>query len=468
MDKNNLESFKIANKITGTAIDYTHDGRGVIKYQNMPIFVPNLLVGEKADVEILVNKKTYYEGKVLHRYNDSKERIVPPCKFYEECGGCQLQHFSYKEQLKMKKIRVAEVLRRIGGYNGKIQDCIPSPSPYYYRTKTQMPFGYGDKGQLIAGFYTPKTHTIIDIDHCLIENKTMSEVMFNIKNLMKKYRFEPYNINKNKGWLRYLMLRHGLLTNETLVTFVTGPTFFPKKEEIIQTILKENPSVKTIVQNINDKKTNVVLGEKEKILYGPGYIYDEIEGLKFKISPKSFFQVNPLQTKALYQKAIQYADLKGHETVLDAYCGVGTISLLTAKYVKKVIGVEIVIDAIKNAQENAQINQIKNAEFYVQDAAKFLKAYPSSFDAIFVDPPRNGLSEEFIQMVLEKKPQKFIYISCEPSSLARDLKILQSIYQVKEVQPVDMFSQTYHVETITLLSLKTALKNHLINRKRSI
>ncbi len=445
-------------RIKATCVDYTHDGKGVVKHEGKPIFVPYLMLGEEAEILITNIRATYSEGRIVQHIKTSKERVVAPCPYYESCGGCQLQHMSYKEQLKMKKMRVAEVLRRMGDYNGKVEDIIASEAPFYYRNKVQFPFGKDERGNLVAGLYQRGSHRIIDIESCMIENAEADQIVRIVKALCVQYNIEPYDQKYKKGFIRHVMVRKGFSTNELMVVIVTGKINFPEKQIFVDTLTKAFPNIRTIVQNINPDFTDVVLGYREHILYGDGFIEDKLADLTFKIAPKSFFQVNPLQTEKLYSKALEIAELTKEDVVLDAYSGVGTITLLAAKQAKHVTGVEIVKDAIINAIENAKINTIKNVSFIHSDVAPFLverAAKGKTYDVLFVDPPRQGCDDSFLTAVKTIRPKKVVYISCEPSSLARDIKKLNDLYEVKYVQPVDMFSQTYHVETVALLLLKT-------------
>lgn len=444
-------------RFRGVCIDYTHDGKGVFKHNGFPVFVPNILMGEEADVLITNHRGKFAEGRVEKRLTNSPNRVTPPCPFYEACGGCQIQHLSYEEQLKMKKSRVAEVLRRIGGYNGKIQDIIPSEVPFEYRNKVQFPFGKNEKGELITGLYRAGTHHIIDVDHCMIEQAEADKIVAVVKSMMIEFGYEPYDQKYKKGFLRHVMVRKGYYTNQIMVVLVTGKVNFPEKHQFVDRLIQTFPNIRTIVQNINPEFTDVILGYREHILFGDGFIEDMIAGLTFKIAAKSFYQVNPLQTQKLYEKALEIAMLTKDDVVLDAYSGVGTITLLASRLAKHVTGVEIIKDAVQNAIENAKVNQIKNVSFIEADASPFMierAKKGKTYDVVIVDPPRNGCGETFLNALKTIKPQRFVYVSCEPSSLARDIKFLNDLYEVQYVQPVDMFSQTYHVETCALLTLK--------------
>ena len=448
-------------EIVGKCIDYTHDGKGVIKIDKMPVFVDNLLLGEEAKVLITKKEKGYYLGRRLELLSVSSHRVKPICENYRECGGCNIQHMDYEEQLEFKRRRVKDVLKRIGGIEFDVPAVLGMSYPYKYRNKVQVPVGCSYNNQVIAGFYKKGTHTIIDMDKCYIEDPEADKILVTIKKLLTKFEIEPADIMKDTGIVRYILIRRSKKNGNIMVVFITKNDFFPKKERIVRELVEKHKDITTIVQNINNKRTSMALGKKDKVLYGPGYIEDEIDGLKFKISAQSFYQVNPTQTEVLYSKAIEFAELSGNEIVFDAYCGVGTIGLCASRKAKKVIGVEVVKEAVINAKENAKINNIKNAEFYHDDATSFihyLNNKKQKLDVIFMDPPRDGSTQSFIQAVFAIKPKKVVYVSCEPSSLARDLKILKEQYDVVKIQPVDMFPHTHHVETIVLLCLKDAKK----------
>lgn len=443
-------------RIKGTCIDYTHDGKGVIKINKIPTFVPDLIVGEEAEVLITKKDKGFNLGRRLELLSVSEKRIKPLCPNYKDCGGCQLQHMIYEEQLRFKQDRVREVLKRIGGVEIETPLIHGMDNPLRYRNKVQVPIGMTYDGTIVAGFFKKKSHQIIDMQECFIEDVDADKLILTVKKLIQKFKIEPCEIHENRGIIRYVIVRKSFSNNDLMVVFVTRNEFFPKKDQLIKELVEKHPHVKTVVQNINPSHTSVVLGNREKVLYGPGYIMDEICGLKFKISAHSFYQVNPKQTEVLYSKAVEYASLTGKETVLDAYCGVGTIGLIASKEAKKVIGVELVASAIRDAKENAKNNNINNATFYNEDATKFIlkeaRERKTKYDVMFLDPPRDGCSQEFINSVLSLEPQRVVYVSCDPSSLARDLKQLKTKYVVEKVECVDMFPQTYHVETVCLLT----------------
>lgn len=441
--------------IVGECIDYTHDGKGVVKVDRMPIFVDNLLIGEKAKILITKKEKGFYLGRQIELLSVSKHRVKPICENYKECGGCNIQHMDYEEQLLFKQKRVQDVLKRIGGVDIEVLPVIGMKHPYKYRNKVQVPIGMSHDGRVISGFYKKGTHQIIDMDKCYIENEDADKILLTIKKLLNKFEIEPADVFANTGIMRYVLIRKSKANGDVMVVFVTKNEFFPKKERLVRELVEKHKNIKTVVQNINNSRSSVVLSKKEKVLFGPGYIEDKISDLTFKISAQSFYQVNPIQTEILYEKAIEFASLTGNETVLDAYCGVGTIGLVAAKKAKKVIGVEVVKEAVINAKENAKINKLDNAEFYHDDATSFIHRLANEkkkLDVIFMDPPRDGSTNSFIQAVFALKPNKVVYVSCDPSSLARDLKMLTKEYDVVKVQPVDMFPQTYHVESVVCLT----------------
>ena len=436
--------------------DITSEGLGVCKKDGKTFFVTFLLPSEEASIHIKSKRKNFYEGVVVERLNDSKDRVVPKCRYYYNCGGCQLQHLSYEAQLEFKKSRVEEALKRIGKIDVKVEDCVGMDNPWNYRNKVQVPFGVNKKGKVIAGFYKKGTHDIIDMDNCDIEYDIADQIVNTLKKLFKEMKIEIYNEDTRKGVIRHVLIRNGIHTNDLMVVLVTNVDSFRSRDNLVKALVKEYPSIKTIVQNINTRSTNVILGEKEKVLYGKGYIEDYLCDIKFRISSKSFYQINPIQTEKLYNKAVEYAGLTGNETVLDAYCGIGTIGLVASKKAKKVIGVEIVNDAIIDAKKNAKNNNIKNVEFYCEDASIFMKELVESdfkIDVVFIDPPRKGSDEVFLDALIKLNPKKVVYVSCEPSTLARDLNYLtnNSNYKVKKVTPVDMFPQTFHVETVVMM-----------------
>ena len=376
------------------------------------------------------------------------------CPISKKCGSCQYQGMSYQKQLQ-KKQRQEESL--LGSY-GKVEPIIGMKDPYYYRNKVHAVFDRDRRGNVISGTYEAKSHRVVPVENCLIEDQKSQEIIHTIKQLLKSFKIKTYDEDTGYGLLRHVMIRRGFKSGEIMVILVLGSPILPSKNNFVKALRKEHPEITTVVLNVNDKKTSMVLGEKEKSIYGPGFIKDELCGCTFRISPKSFYQVNPVQTEVLYSTAIKYAGLKGKETIIDAYCGIGTISLIAAKHVKKVIGVELNKDAVKDAKINAKENHITNTEFRQGDAGEFMVKMADNnqkADVVFMDPPRAGSDVKFLSSVVKLNPKKVVYISCGPDTLARDLKYLTKHgYQVKKIQPVDMFPFCDHCETVVLLERK--------------
>jgi 23S rRNA (uracil1939-C5)-methyltransferase len=438
--------------------DLTHDGAGVAKVEGYPIFVQGGLPGEKANVKIIKVNKGYAVGRLVQLLERSNFRIDIAKEDSHKYGGCQLQHISYEGQLKFKENQVRQVLKRIG----KLKDVTVHPvlgmeHPWQYRNKAQVPVGE-QEGKLISGFFKPRSHEIIDTNESLIQLPQVNEAIQTVKEICRELGVKAYNEETHQGDLRHIMARYGKQTGELMVVIITRTGNVPFREKLVDEIVSRLHQVKSIIHNVNSKRTNVIMGDKTKVLWGNEVIYDSIGGVKFAISALSFYQVNPDQTKVLYEKALEYAGLSGHETVIDAYCGIGTISLFLAQKAKKVYGVEIVPQAIEDAKRNAELNGITNAEFAVGKTEDVIPGWYQAgvnADVLVVDPPRKGCDEALLQTIIEMKPKKVIYVSCNPATLARDLRILEDGgYQTVEVQPVDMFPQTTHVECVAQLILK--------------
>ncbi len=441
-------------KIIGICVDYTFDGKGIVKKDNKVVFVDGVVKNEKVEVEIVYESKNQTLGKLIRIIDPSPFRVKPFCPLAKNCGGCSFQHLSYEKQLEFKTDHVKDCLNKFAELDIKVNDCLGMANPFCYRNKSQVPFSM-NKQRISYGFYKQDSHQIVQMDTCFIQFKEANDILKTTKNLFEKYKLKAYEEDKRKGILRHVLIKKGFATNEIMVVLVTNVLSFPKRKEIVSELIKQYPNIKTIVQNINMRDTNVILGEKEIVLYGRGYIEDVLLGVRFKISSKSFYQVNPEQTKVLYSKAIELANLSENDRVLDTYCGIGTIGLIASKKVKEVIGVEIVSDAIKDAKNNALLNNINNIHFVLDDASKFmvdLAKTSEKMDVVFLDPPRKGCDENFLNSLLKLLPNKIIYISCNPSTLARDLNILKNKYNVETVQPVDMFPHTYHVETVVSMT----------------
>lgn len=437
--------------------DLTHDGAGVAKVDGYPIFVQGGLPGEKANIKVTKVNKGYGFGRLMEILERSTFRVECPAEDAHKYGGCQLQHISYEGQLKYKENQVKQVLTRIG----KLEDVVVHPilgmdNPWHYRNKAQVPVGEKD-GKLIAGFFKPRSHEIVDTDESLLHLHEINEAIKMVKEIASELGIQPYNEEKHKGVLRHIMARYGRQTGELMVVIVTRTNEIPQQKKLVDEIVARLPKVKSIVHNINSKKTNVIMGDKTEVFWGSEVIYDYIGDIKFAISARSFYQVNPEQTKVLYDKALEYTELTGEESVIDAYCGIGTISLFLAQKAKKVFGVEIVPEAIEDAKRNAELNGITNAEFAVGEAERVIPAWyeeGNSADVLVVDPPRKGCDEALLQTIIDMKPKQVVYVSCNPATLARDLRILEDGgYKTVEVQPVDMFPQTTHCEAVAKIVL---------------
>lgn len=375
------------------------------------------------------------------------------CTLYKKCGGCQLQNMTYEEQLAYKQRKTEALLKRFC----KVNPIIGMDNPYHYRNKVQAAFGFDKKrNKIISGVYQSGSHRIVPVDSCLIEDKKADEIIVSIRKLMKDFKFMPYNEDTGRGFIRHVLVKRGFSTGEIMVVIVTGTPIFPAKNNFVKALIKCHPDITTVIHNINPYRTNLVLGKQEKILYGKGYIEDILCGCTFRISAKSFYQINPIQTEILYSTAIDYAGLTGNETFFDSYCGTGTIGIIAAKKAKKVIGVELNRDAVKDAVSNAKRNNTDNIHFTCADATEFIidmAAAGEHIDVVMMDPPRAGSTEEFLDAVVKLSPEKAVYVSCNPETLARDLLyITEKGYKVEKIQPVDMFPHTAHVECVVLLS----------------
>ena len=372
------------------------------------------------------------------------------CPNYKKCGGCQLQNLSYERQLSFKQVKVIKLL---GRYH-RVSEIIGMAEPYHYRNKVQAAFSER-KGEIISGVYQSSTHNIVPVDNCLIEDEKADQIIVTIRKLLKSFKLKPFNDNTMKGFLRHVLIKRGFASGQIMVVLVTSVMDFPKQSQFVNALLERHSEITTIVQNVNNKRTSLVLGEESRTLYGMGYIEEQLLGFTFRISPKAFYQINPIQTEVLYSKALEFADLSGNEKVLDAYCGTGTIGIIASKGAKSVVGVELNGDAVKDAVVNAELNDITNITFYKDDAGKYMvKAAEKgeTFDVVIMDPPRAGASLEFLKSLVFLAPEKIVYISCNPETQARDLSFLtRKGYKVKKIQPVDMFPHTEHVETVALL-----------------
>ena len=376
------------------------------------------------------------------------------CKSYKKCGGCQYQGLAYPKQLEKKQKNVEALLKKFG----KVNPIIGMKEPFYYRNKVHAVFDRDRRGNIISGTYEANSHRVVPIEECLIEDKKCQEIIRTIRGMLKSFKIKTYDEDTGYGLLRHVLVRRGAKSGEIMVVLVLGSPIFPSKNNFVKALRKEHPEITTILLNVNSKKTSMVLGEKESVIYGKGFIRDELCRCTFRISAKSFYQVNPVQTEVLYNKAIEFAALTGKERVIDAYCGIGTIGMIAAKHAKEVIGVELNKDAVRDAKLNAKENNVKNIVFRQGDAGEFMTAMAAAgekADVVLMDPPRAGSDEAFLSAVVKLAPEKVVYVSCNPETLARDLKYLtRKGYEVRKIQPVDMFGFTVHVETVCLLQRK--------------
>lgn len=439
-------------------ISQGYEGEGVAKIDdNFPIFIEGALKGEKVKVRIVKAKKKFAYGKIIEIIEKADNREEMKCT-HKASGGCKLQHYSYNSQLDFKFERVKECIRKIGKLDDSIVKYpIGMENPDKYRNKVQLPIGLSN-GEVSIGFFAARSHDIMDMEECIIQDSVADKIVGLTREWIKKYNIKPYNVDGEyveSGILRHIMVRRGFTTNEVMVVIVTNGRELPYKEEFIKTITDNVEGIKSIIQNVNSEKTNVILGSECITLWGEDTISDYIGEFRFNISPLSFFQVNPVQTEKLYGKALEYADLKGKETVFDAYCGTGTITLFLSKMAGKVYGVEIIQGAIDNAKINAKENNVDNVEFIVGQSEVEIPRLINegvNADIIVVDPPRKGCDIKLLEAISTTDAKRIVYVSCDPSTLARDLAILEERgYKTVEVQPVDMFPHTPHIENVALL-----------------
>ena len=431
-------------------------GEGVGKLDELIIFVEGALPGEEVLAEVEVVKKNYAVGRLVDVVKKSSERVELLCPLYDKCGGCQLQHMSYAAQLRWKRQQIVDAVERIGKLRDvEIFDTLGMENPLRYRNKMQFPVGKG----LQIGCYAHGSHNVIDTTNCLIQHALNDKILAAVRKVAQKFNLQPYDEDKHRGFLRHVMGRVGS-NGEMMIVLVTAAKNFPAEKNFVRALLKEIPEVTSIQQNVQTFRNNVILGRDTRVLYGKPTIHDKIGGLKFNISARSFFQVNTAQAEVLYRTARDFAELRGGETVIDAYCGTGTIGLFVAKRARKVYGVEVVGSAVADAKKNARENNIRNAEFIVGDAVKVLPRLLDSgveVDVVIVDPPRAGCDRKVLETFAAMKTEKIIYVSCNPATLARDLKILDELgYRATKIQPVDMFPFTSHVESVTQIIRKNA------------
>jgi len=446
------------NKYTLEIVSLGHSGEGVGKYEGFTVFVPHALPGETVEVKITEVKKNYAKANLQKVQVPAPFRLVPQCPIYYQCGGCQLQHVAYDQQLVLKRQQVVDAVTRIG----KIADVTIHPTlgaaePWYYRNKMQFPIGMA-KGQVAVGCFAQGTHQIINTKHCYIQHSDNDGIAQTVQQVVTELGISTYDERTGQGEMRHVIGRVGIATGEVMVVLVTATPDLPNKVALIQRLLERVPNIVSIIHNVNNKPTNVILGHKMKTVWGRDTITDRLGKFTFHISARSFFQVNTAQAEVLYNKAVEYAGLTGTETVIDAYCGTGTITLFLAEKAAKVYGIEMIEPAVADAKVNAQINQVTNVEFVVGDVVDVM---PRMFkqglrpEVIVVDPPRAGCDKKVLETFAAMQPERIVYVSCNPASLARDLAILAELgYKTKEIQPVDMFAQTYHVESVALIERK--------------
>lgn len=449
MEKNQILELQIE--------DLGTEGEGIGKADGYTVFIPGALPGEKVRALLVKAKKNYGYGKLLEILEPSPDRTEPLCPVAAKCGGCQLQHMSYAGQLRYKQKKVQDCMERIGGFrNVTVQPVLGMEEPFHYRNKAQFPVGKGKDG-IEMGFYAKHSHRIVKQDHCLLQHPVNQQILQILHDFMVEFQISAYEEGTHRGLVRHVLTRVGTFTGEIMVCIIINGKKLPHQEVLVER-LQQIEGMASIQLNINREQTNVILGKKNMLLWGKPAICDTVDGILFEISPHSFYQVNPQQMQVLYRKALEAADLKGEETVLDLYCGIGTISLYLAQKAKRVFGVEIVPEAVENAKTNAAANGFTNAEFAAGAAEDVIpKLYTqgkiSHADVVVVDPPRKGCDQILLETIVKLAPEKLVYVSCDPATLARDASYLrENGYQLESVQPVDMFPMTAHIETVCALS----------------
>lgn len=446
------------NTYTLDIVSLGHSGEGVGKYEGFTVFVPHALPGEIVDVKITEVKKNYAKATLKTVKVASNSRSIPKCSIYYQCGGCQLQHVDYEQQLILKRQTVVDAVMRIGKIaDVTIHPTIGAEQPWYYRNKMQFPIGTVN-GKIAVGCFAQGTHQIINTEHCFIQHQDNDLIAQTVQQVIAELGISTYDEQTGRGVMRHVIGRVGTKTGEVMVVLVTTTPDLPQKDVIIDRLRQRVPNIVSIMHNVNSKQTNVIFGNQMKKLWGQDTITDSLGKFTFHISARSFFQVNTKQAEVLYNKAVEYAGLTGEETVIDAYCGTGTITLFLAEKAAKVYGIEIVEPAIRDAWRNAEINQVANVEFTVGDAVEIMpRMYKQGLrpQTIVVDPPRAGCEKKVLETFAAMEPGRIVYVSCNPSSLARDLAVLAELgYVTKEIQPVDMFPHTYHVESVALIERK--------------
>jgi len=436
----------------------THDGLGIGRVSGFLVFVHDALPGEFVVAKVTQTKKKYAHAIVVKHIHKSENRVEPPCPIFEKCGGCQIQHMDYKAQLEFKTALVSSNLKKIAKLeNPPVLDTIGMENPLRYRNKTQIPFSRQD-GKVVAGFYEGRSHHIVDMDSCLAQTEEADAIINMMKQLCEELGIFPYDERSHAGILRHVVVRTGFNTGEIMIILVTKTCDLPNQMALVKRLKAEFPKIVSVAHNINPRKTNVIFGDETCIIYGKPYFKDTLDGIKFLISPRSFYQVNPIQTEVLYNKVVEFAAIAPTDVVFDAYCGIGTITLFLARHAGHVFGVEIIPEAIQDANKNAELNAITNVTFECGKSEEILVKKLKSGekpDVVVVDPPRKGLAPEFVDAIIKARPPKLIYVSCDSSTLARDVKLLvEGGYELEIVQPVDMFCHSSHVECVALMSRK--------------
>ena len=439
-------------------MDNGFEGEGIAKIDNFTIFIPNTIKGERVRIMIVKVLSSHAFGKLIEILKASPVRETEDCQTYKRCGGCQLRHIKYEETLKIKQNAVQSLVNKTLKQKIEVEETLGMENPYHYRNKAQYPLGINKEGKPVMGVFANRTHEIIPIQNCLIQNKQAEEVAKFIFDFIVKNKVSIYDEKKQKGLMRHIVTKIGIKTEEIMCILVINGNQIPQEKELINQVIMHFPNVKTIVKNINKQNTNVILGKENIPIYGDGFIKDKLGEFVFKISPLSFYQVNPIQAQRLYQIGVDAAQITKQDIVFDLYCGIGTISLFMAPFAKSVYGIELVEEAVYAARENALINKIDNAQFIAGDVEKILddlinkqKIIP---DIVMVDPPRKGLDRKSVDNILRISPKRLVYISCNPATLVRDLSALEVLYDIKRLKPVDMFPFTSHVECCALLELK--------------
>ena len=439
-------------------IDNGYEGEGIAKIDNFTIFIPGAIKGEKVKILIVKVLSSHAFGKILEIINKSEARQDADCLTYKRCGGCNLRHIKYEETLKMKQNAVQSLVNKTLKNKIQVQETVGMEKPFHYRNKAQYPLGINKEGEPVIGVFANRTHEVIPMEKCLIQNPESEEIAKFVLQFIKRNKISIYDEKTGKGLFRHIVIKVGIKTGQIMCILVINGKSIPKESQLKDELVERFPRIKTIVKNINMKNTNVILGQENINIYGNGYIEDKLGEYTFKISPLSFYQVNPVQAEKLYNLGVEMAQISKEDTVFDLYCGIGTISLFMAKYAKKVYGIEIVKEAVDSANKNAKLNGITNTEFYAGDVEVVLDELVNNkgvkADIVMFDPPRKGLDKNSINNILKIKPKKIVYISCNPATLIRDLADFEDTYEVKTIIPVDMFPFTSHVECVAVLQLK--------------